>query len=72
MKNNIEVIKSIYKTLDYAVKDKRTEYTHRVEEGNQEWKETLNREQQLQFICEVVSEILVNNFEWENENELGN
>lgn len=36
MNNDIEVIKSIYKTLDYAVKDKRTEYTHIVEEGNQE------------------------------------
>lgn len=66
MDKDIEIIKSIYKTLDYAVKDKRTEYTHIVEEGNQEWKETLNREQQLQFICEWVMQQIENNFEWED------
>ena len=68
MHNDIEVIKSIYKTLDYAVKDKLTEYTHIVEEGNQEWKETLNREQQLQFICEWALQQIENNFDFEEEN----
>lgn len=68
MHNDIEVIKNIYKTLDYAVKDKRTEYTHIVEEGNQEWKETLNREQQLQFICEWALQQIENNFDFEEEN----
>ncbi|MCI2913508.1 type II toxin-antitoxin system antitoxin, TscA family [Staphylococcus hominis] len=65
MNNDIEVIKSIYEILGSAVNDTRTEYTHIVEEGNQEWKETLNREQQLQFICELVMQQIENNFEWE-------
>ena len=66
MNNDIEVIKSIYEILNSAVNDTRTEYIHIVEEGNQEWKETLNREQQLQFICELVMQQIENNFEWED------
>lgn len=66
MNNDIEVIKSIYEILDSAVNDTRTKYIHIVEEGNQEWKETLNREQQLQFICELVMQQIENNFEWED------
>ena len=65
MNNDIEVIKSIYEILNSAVNDTRTEYIHIVEEGNQEWKETLNREQQLQSICEWVMQQIENNFEWE-------
>ena len=65
MNKDIEVIKSIYETLDYEVKDKRTEYTHIVEEGKQKWKEKLNREQQLKFICEWVMQQIENNFDWE-------
>lgn len=67
MNNDIEVIKSIYEILNSAVNDTRTEYIHIVEEGNKEWKETLNREQQLQFICELVMQQIENNFEWENK-----
>ena len=67
MNNDIEVIKSIYEILDSAVNDTRTEYIHIVEEGKRKWKETLNREQQLQFICELVMQQIENNFEWEDK-----
>lgn len=67
MNNDIEVIKSIYEILGSAVNDTRAEYNHIVEEGNQKWKETLNREQQLQFICELVMQQIENNFEWEDK-----
>ena len=60
MNNDIEVIKSIYEILDGAVNDTRTEYIHIVEEGK------LNREQQLQIICELVMQQIENNFEWED------
>ena len=43
-----------YELLNSAINDKRQIYVHLVEEGNQKWRETLNREQQLQFICELV------------------
>ncbi|EGG96117.1 hypothetical protein M3595_09540 [Staphylococcus warneri] len=66
-KEQLAIIKELHEILESAINDKRTEYTHTVSEGNQEWTETINREKQLQFICEVVSERLVNNFEWENE-----
>ena len=66
MNNDIEVIKSIYEILDSAVNDTRTEYIHIVEEGKRKWKEPLNREQQLQFICELVMQQIENNFEWED------
>ncbi|PTI22483.1 type II toxin-antitoxin system antitoxin, TscA family [Staphylococcus warneri] len=71
-KEQLAVIKEVHEILESAINDKRTEYIHTVSEGNREWTEKYNREQQLQFICEVVSERLVNNFEWENENELAN
>ncbi|MCH4418021.1 type II toxin-antitoxin system antitoxin, TscA family [Staphylococcus haemolyticus] len=66
MNNEIKVIKSIYETLNSAVEDTRNEYTHIVEEGNRKWKETLNREQQLQIICEWALQQIENNFEWED------
>lgn len=65
-KEQLSVIKDVYEILESAINDKRTEYVHLVQEGNQEWIEKYNREEQLQFICELVSERLVNNFEWEN------
>lgn len=71
-KEQLAVIKEVHEILESAINDKRTEYIHTVSDGNRERTEKYNREQQLQFICEVVSEILVNNFEWGNENELGN
>ncbi|WP_423158024.1 type II toxin-antitoxin system antitoxin, TscA family [Staphylococcus warneri] len=55
----------MYELLNSAINDKRQIYVHLVEEGNQKWKETLNREQQLQFICELVMQQIENNFEWE-------
>ncbi|WP_145444543.1 TscA family type II toxin-antitoxin system antitoxin [Staphylococcus hominis] len=66
MNKDIEVIKSIYEILDSAVNDTRTEYIHIVEDGKQKWKEKLNREQQLQIICELVMQQIENNFEWED------
>ncbi|MCT1926644.1 TscA family type II toxin-antitoxin system antitoxin [Staphylococcus pasteuri] len=60
------VIKEAHEILESAINDKRTLYVHLVQEGNEEWTEKYNREEQLQFICELVSERLVNNFEWEN------
>ncbi|WP_421668650.1 hypothetical protein [Staphylococcus delphini] len=36
-----------------------------MSDGNQDCKETFNREQQLQFVCEVVLQQIENNFEWE-------
>ena len=62
---DVRVIKEIYELLNSAINDKRQIYVHLVEEGNQKWKETLNREQQLQFICELVMQQIENNFEWE-------
>ena len=51
---DVRVIKEMYELLNSAINDKRQIYVHLVEEGNQKWRETLNREQQLQFICELV------------------
>ena len=62
---DVRVIKEIYELLNSAINDKRQIYVNLVEEGNQKWKETLNREQQLQFICELVMQQIENNFEWE-------
>lgn len=70
----LKVIEEIYDMLESAINDKRTEYAHTISDGNKEWKETLNREEQLQFVCEVVLQQIENNFEFEEENinELGN
>lgn len=65
-KEQLSVIKDAHEILESAINDKRTEYVHLVQEGNEEWTERYNREEQLQFICELVSERLVNNFEWES------
>lgn len=65
-KEQLSVIKDAHEILESAINDKRTEYVHLVQEGNEEWTEHYNTEEQLQFICELVSERLVNNFEWEN------
>ncbi len=65
-KQELSVIKDAHEILESAINDKRTEYVHLVQEGNEEWTERYNREEQLQFICELVSERLVNNFEWES------
>ncbi|ELI5487954.1 TPA: hypothetical protein K8017_002531 [Staphylococcus pseudintermedius] len=50
----LKIIREIYDILESAINDKRTEYVHTISDGNQDCKETFNREQQLQFVCEVV------------------
>ncbi|WP_248498946.1 type II toxin-antitoxin system antitoxin TscA [Staphylococcus haemolyticus] len=67
-----EVIQDIYNTLESVSKDERTEYNHTVRDGKSEWVETVNREEHLQAIIEWTLQQIENNFEWENENELGN
>ncbi|EHJ08885.1 TscA family type II toxin-antitoxin system antitoxin [Staphylococcus simiae] len=65
----LKVIREIYDILESAINDKRVEYVHKVNDGKEEWQETINREDQLQFVCEVILQQIENNFEWENENE---
>ncbi|MCG2001309.1 type II toxin-antitoxin system antitoxin TscA [Staphylococcus epidermidis] len=69
-----DVIQDIYNTLEYVSKDERTEYKHRFKEGNNEWTETLDREEHLQAIIEWALQQIENNFDFEEENinELGN
>lgn len=67
-KEQLKVIEEIYDMLESAINDKRNEYAHTISDGNKEWKETLNREEQLQFVCEVVLQQIENNFEFEEEN----
>ncbi len=65
----LKVIEEIYDILESSINDKRTEYVHTISDDKQEWKETFNREEQLQFVCEVVLQQIENNFEFEEENE---
>lgn len=61
-----DVIQDIYTTLGTTVGDKATEYKHRFKEGNNEWTETLDREEHLQAIIEWALQQIENNFEWED------
>ena len=63
-----DVIQDIYNTLESVSKDERTEYKHRFKEGNNEWTETLDREEHLQAIIEWALQQIENNFEFEEEN----
>ncbi len=65
----LKVIEEIYDILESSINDKRTEYVYTISDDKQEWKETFNREEQLQFVCEVVLQQIENNFEFEEENE---
>ena len=62
-KDQLEVIKEIYNTLQTTVEDKSTEYKHKVKEGNNEWTETVNREEHLQAIIEWAVQQIENNFD---------
>ncbi|CUY01438.1 MULTISPECIES: type II toxin-antitoxin system antitoxin TscA [Staphylococcus] len=62
-----DVIQDIYNTLESVSKDERTEYKHRFKEGNNEWTETLDREEHLQAIIEWALQQIENNFDYEEE-----
>ncbi|MCG1173236.1 hypothetical protein K4S88_07230 [Staphylococcus epidermidis] len=64
----LKVIEEIYDILESSINDKRTEYVHKVTDGKTEWQETFKREEQLQFVCEIVLQQIENNFEFEEDN----
>lgn len=66
-KDQLEVIKEIYNTLQKTVEDKSTEYKHKIKDGNTEWTVTVNREQNLEAFIEWTLQQIENNFEWENK-----
>lgn len=68
-KEQKEVIQDIYNTLESVVNSKSTEYNHIIKEGNNEWTETVNREEHLQAIMIWTLQQIENNFEFEEENE---
>ena len=72
--NQFKVIKEIYNTLQKTIEDKSTEYKHKIKDGNNEWIETVNREQNLEAFIEWTLQQIENNFDFEEENinELGN
>ncbi|MCE5159329.1 type II toxin-antitoxin system antitoxin TscA [Staphylococcus epidermidis] len=72
--NQFKVIKEIYNTLQKTIEDKSTEYKHKIKDGNNEWIETVNREEHLQALIEWALQQIENNFDFEEENinELGN
>ncbi|MGC7603500.1 type II toxin-antitoxin system antitoxin TscA [Staphylococcus epidermidis] len=72
--NQFKVIKEIYNTLQKTIEDKSTEYKHKIKDGNNEWIETVNREQNLEAFIEWALQQIENNFDYEEENinELGN
>ena len=72
--DQLKVIKEVYEIIESSINDERREYVHKVSDGSEEWEETYKREEQLQFICELVLQKIENNFDYEEENinELGN
>lgn len=67
MENNL--FKEIYGILESAVNDSRSEIECKISQDGKEWTEMYNREQFLQFVCEVVMEMIENNIDFEGENE---
>ena len=66
MENNL--FKEIYEILESTVNDPRSEFEHKVSQDGKERVEVYNREQHLQFVCEVVMEMIENNIVFEGEN----
>ncbi len=64
--DQLKVIKEVYEIIESSINDERREYVHKVSDGSEEWDETYNRAEQLQFICELVMQQIENNFEWED------
>ncbi|GJF55680.1 type II toxin-antitoxin system antitoxin TscA [Staphylococcus argenteus] len=67
--NQFKVIKEIYNTLQKTIEDKSTEYKHKIKDGNNEWTETVNREEHLQALIEWALQQIENNFDFEEENK---
>lgn len=65
-KDQLEVMQDIYNTLKSVTKDNITEYKHTIRDGNNEWTETVNREEHLQAMIEWALQQIENNFEWED------
>ena len=65
--NQFKVIKEIYNTLQKTIEDKSTEYKHKIKDGNNEWIETVNREEHLQALIEWALQQIENNFDFEEE-----
>ena len=65
MENNL--FKDIYEILESAVNDSRSEIECKISQDGKEWTEMYNREQFLQFVCEVVLEMIENNIVFEGE-----
>ena len=60
-----DVIQEIYNTLESVSKDERTEYNHTIKDGENEWTETVDRDEHLQAIIEWALQQIENNFDGE-------
>ena len=58
-----EVIQDIYTTLGTTVGNKETEYHHIIRDDNNEWTETVSREEHLQTMIEWALQQIENNFD---------
>lgn len=58
----IEVLGDIYNTLIAVSDDVETEYKHKIEEGGNEWYETVSREKHLEAIMQWAVQQIENNF----------
>ncbi|PTG11973.1 hypothetical protein BU646_10680 [Staphylococcus chromogenes] len=65
----INLFEEIYEILESTVNDPRSEFEHKISQDGKEWTEIYNRKQHLQFVCEVVMEIIENNIDFEGEKE---
>ncbi|MDT0697277.1 type II toxin-antitoxin system antitoxin TscA [Staphylococcus chromogenes] len=59
----IQVLDDIYNTLIAVSDDVATEYKHKIEEGGNEWYETVSREKHLESIIQWTLQQIENNFE---------
>ncbi|EGQ2804310.1 hypothetical protein JPSP43_22330 [Staphylococcus pseudintermedius] len=62
-----QVLEDIYNTLIAVSDDVATEYKHKVEEGVNEWYETVSREKHLESIIQWAVQQIENNFEVEEK-----
>lgn len=58
-----EVIQDIYTTLGTTVGNQETEYHHIIRDDNNEWTETVSREEHLQTMIEWALQQIENNFD---------
>lgn len=58
----IQVLDDIYNTLIAVSDDVETEYKHKIEEGGNEWYETVSREKHLEAIMQWAVQQIENNF----------